>query len=82
MREVGSIAEFVRQDFNGRLLPPRDATALVEAIRQILITPGELQRLSHNAIELRDGALSWRNIAVQTMRCYQWSCARISGKVI
>ena len=68
---VGSIPEFVRHDFNGRLVPPKDITALINAIQQVLESPEEYDRLSRNAIALRDGDLSWNHIAELTMQCYQ-----------
>lgn len=77
---VGSIPEFVRHDFNGRLVPRKDVTALVQAIQQVLDKPGEYERLSHNAIDLRDGELSWHHIAELTMRCYHETCTTVQGK--
>jgi len=77
---VGSIPEFVRHDFNGRLVPRKDVTALVQAIQQVLDKPGEYERLSHNAIDLRDGELSWRHIAELTMICYLRTCSSTPRK--
>ena len=68
---VGAIPEFVRDGFNGLLVPPRDSAAVARAIQGILEKPKEYERLAQNAIALRDGELSWSRIAEQTMACYR-----------
>lgn len=71
---VGSIPEFVRHGVNGHLVPPKDSAALVQSIKQVLYSPGEYERLSQNAIAMRDGELSWGRIAELTMSCYRDRC--------
>lgn len=70
---VGSIPEFVRDGVNGYLVPARNSAAVATAVQEILKMPGEYERLSKNAIALRDGELSWCRIAEQTMDCYRKS---------
>lgn len=71
---VGSIPEFVHDGANGRLVPARNSTAVATAVSEILFEPGKYERMSQNAIDLRDGELSWSRIAEQTMDCYRESC--------
>jgi glycogen synthase len=45
---VGGIPEFIEDDRSGILVPPKDPTALADALRQIFTDPGLGRRLGHH----------------------------------
>ncbi len=68
---VGSIPELVRHGVNGLLVPPKDASALAEAVRSICLDDRLRDELADGACGLRDGKLSWATIAEETSRTYR-----------
>lgn len=69
--DVGSIGEIVRDDFNGLLIPKRDAGALAAAIKSLLTDQALMRKMSNNAAWLATNELSWQSIAQQTQKTYE-----------
>ena len=67
---VGSIPELVRDGQNGMLVEPAKAVPLARAMRAVLLDDSLWQNLANNALQLRDGELSWQSIGKQTQGCY------------
>jgi glycosyltransferase involved in cell wall biosynthesis len=67
---VGSIPELVQHGVNGLLTPPRNVTSLKAALEAVITDDQLVTRLSAGARRLRDGPLSWRAIAEQTLAVY------------
>jgi len=67
---VGSIPELVRHGVNGLLVPAADPTALKDAIRRLILDDALWEQLANGSKLLRDGALSWKTIAIQTHDFY------------
>lgn len=72
---VGSIPELVRDGVNGLLVSPRDVEGLARAMKVLATDASRWQSLARGAIDLRDGELSWRQIAKTTVNAY---CAALS----
>jgi glycosyltransferase involved in cell wall biosynthesis len=68
---VGSIGEMVRDGINGLLVPARDAQALADAIRSLLLDQAKLAKMSANAGHLAAGEFSWRSIGESTQKIYE-----------
>lgn len=68
---VGALPEMVRDGFNGILVPPMDAKALAEAIKQLLENQEMAQRFARNAFALAHEELSWKTAAAMTEKVYR-----------
>ena len=68
--DVGGISEMVRHDFNGKLIPPRDSTALANALEEVISDRVMAARFAENAVVLATGELSWARIANDTSKVY------------
>lgn len=69
---VGGIPEMVEDGKTGRLVPPRDANALAEALVALLQNPSSLRQMQTNLKELNgSGRLAWDRIAQKTQSVYQ-----------
>lgn len=61
--DVGGVRQWLRDGVNGALVPPRDATALADAVRRLLNSPESLQRMSQNAIRtIKEGFLLGQHV--------------------
>ncbi len=68
---VGGLAEMVRHEKDGLLVPPRDVRALADAIVRLL-SDRDLQRQMQAAALARcQEDLNWSNIAAQTVEVYR-----------
>lgn len=68
---IGGLPELVRDGFNGVLVPPRDASALATAMADLVNAPEHARALASNALQLANGEVSWREIALQAAVVYQ-----------
>jgi D-inositol-3-phosphate glycosyltransferase len=69
--DTGGLGEVVEEGRSGAIVPPRDATALANAIIDILETPGKLEAMGRHAKYLGETTYSWKGIAIQTLSLYQ-----------
>ena len=67
---VGALPEMLTHGRHGLLVPPRDATALAEAVRQML--DADVLRRMEQAIDddFRSGSRSWSKIAERTTEIF------------
>ncbi|NVO86100.1 glycosyltransferase family 4 protein [Hymenobacter terrestris] len=68
--KVGSLPELVSDNETGLLVPPRDVTALANALKYLIENPEHSLRMAINANNLANGTLSWSEIACQTEEVY------------
>ena len=69
---VGGLPEVVEDQKTGRLVPPRDASALADALVETLSNPEELKKMQENVVVLnQSGRFSWDQIAENTLNVYQ-----------
>ncbi|BAY86597.1 group 1 glycosyl transferase [Calothrix parasitica NIES-267] len=69
--EIGGLAEMIYSEQDGLLVPPRDVTALADAIIRLL-SDSELQNQIRTAALYRcQDDLNWSNIAAQTIEIYR-----------
>ena len=68
---VGGVPEAVRDGVTGYLVPPRDATALFEALRSVLCDPELCMRLGGEGWRMAHEHFSWDRIAMETGRMYE-----------
>ena len=69
MSDVGGFAEVARTGA-GSLVPPGDPEALAERLSELLVNPGERERLAAAAAAAAAGPYSWELVAAQTMALY------------
>jgi glycosyltransferase involved in cell wall biosynthesis len=67
---VGSLPEVVVQDQTAALVPPSDAPALANALRELLMDPDAASRLGESARKYADEVLGWGPIARDTSALY------------
>jgi glycosyltransferase involved in cell wall biosynthesis len=67
---VGGIPSVIEDGKNGKLVPPNDATALSETIREVLSSDALLDRLGRNARSIAEKH-DWSIVAEQTERVYE-----------
>jgi glycosyltransferase involved in cell wall biosynthesis len=77
--DVGSIGEVVRDGYNGLLVPPRDVSALTNAIQQLVQNQGLAASMARNATQLATTELSWETIADSTVEAYRLAMAHKSN---
>jgi glycosyltransferase involved in cell wall biosynthesis len=68
---VEGIAEFVKHEETGYLVPPQSPADLADALRYALSNPKETERWAENAYELVTGEYSWEGVAEQTNEIYK-----------
>jgi len=69
--DVGSIPEMIRSDENGILVPPGNATALADAIVQIVGSPEKREKMAQAARRLADTDFSWNTAGAMTIAAYE-----------
>jgi glycosyltransferase involved in cell wall biosynthesis len=69
--DTGGLSEVVEEGKSGAVVPPRDATALANAIIDIFQTPGKLTAMGQHAKYLGETTYSWKGIAIKTLSLYQ-----------
>lgn len=67
---VGCIPDIMRDGATGTIVPPRDPVALAAAVRRLLESPDERQRLGAAAAAVVAG-MSWKRTAEQTVAAYR-----------
>ena len=75
---VGAAPELIRDRGNGRLVPPRDTRALVEAVSELLEAPDQLARLRRAAHETAQ-RFSWELVAQDNLRVYEAAWDHAAG---
>lgn len=68
---VGSITEVVEDGVTGFIVPPRDSSALADAIIKILKDDHLQKKMGENAYRKMKEELSWDDIAEKTMEVYK-----------
>lgn len=68
--EGEGIAEVLRDREHGRLVPPRDAQALADALRWLLEDPARQARIGEQARKLADASLSYPSAAKKLIGLY------------
>lgn len=69
---VGGLPEMVEDGVTGRLVPPRNARALADALTALLQNPAQVQQMKTNLEDSsRSGPLAWDRIAQKTLTVYQ-----------
>lgn len=63
-------SDIVRQDFNGLLIPPRDASALAAAIIKLLEDPGRSTEFGLRGRELVEAEFSIERVVTDTLNVY------------
>jgi len=69
--DVGNFSEMIEDGKTGFIVPPRDASALAEAIIRLLRDDKLRQQMGENAYQTVKEKLSWDNIAQRTLRVYE-----------
>lgn len=68
---IGGLAEMVRHERDGLLVPPGDVRALADAIIRLLTDPVIQQQFQFAGLERTRKDLDWSNIAAQTVEVYK-----------
>jgi glycogen(starch) synthase len=68
--QVGGIAETIQSGTHGYLVQPGDVSGLTTALSAVLSNPQRRTSMEQAMGGLRKGALSWDNIATQTIQLY------------
>jgi glycosyltransferase involved in cell wall biosynthesis len=71
LSDVGGFREVVEDHGAGRLVAPGDASALADAIGELLAEPAERERLAERARAAAAGPYSWDSIAQRTLGVYE-----------
>ena len=71
LSDVGGFREVVEDHGAGRLVAPGDASALADAIGELLADPAERERLAERARAAAAGPYSWDSIAQRTLAVYE-----------
>lgn len=73
---VGGLPDIVRDEYNGLLVPPKDAEALAEAMSRLIVGDDLRKRLTSGASEYGSTQLSWDLVARQTSEAYESAIRR------
>ena len=68
---VGGIPETIQDGIHGYLVPPEDPDSLAVAADRLLADAEARNRMEMAVRDLRNGSLSWRNIASRTVGLYR-----------
>lgn len=68
---VGAIPEIIQDDFNGFVVPPRDALALASALQKILGDRELRNRLGRNGRKMIEEHFSWGPVVEKLTRVYE-----------
>ena len=68
---AGALPEIVDHGANGILVPPADARALAEAIRQLLLDGALRKRMGEQGRRKIEQRFSWRDAALKTLAVYE-----------
>lgn len=79
--DVGEIPEVVKTTGAGIVIPPRDSTALAEAIHELAINTPMRLALARNAANALQEGLSSRTLAMRAKKIYQAVRATYFGKL-
>ena len=82
--DAGGFTEVVENGRSGFVVPPRDSTAIAEALIRMFQTPGLLESMGREAKRLADTTYSWKPIAARTICLYRTMVAPVlaePGKV-
>lgn len=75
---VGGIKEFVRNNYNGMIIPPNNSEKLAEAIKKLIENPVLAKEMGQNGQKLAKSEFSWEEIASQTKIMYRLAIKRKS----
>jgi glycosyltransferase involved in cell wall biosynthesis len=67
---VGCVPDLIRDGENGVIVPPRDAAALATALRRLMDTSAERDRIGANAAATV-ASMTWRRTAGRTIEAYR-----------
>lgn len=67
---VGGMAEFIQNEINGLVIPPRDPDALAYSISKLFRNEALTERLKKKAFETIETKLSVESYARETLNCY------------
>lgn len=73
---VGALPELVEDGQNGRLVPPRDGTALAEAIGSLLNDPEARRRMGAEARRRAENQFSFSRLGEETEEVYGQALGR------
>ncbi len=71
---VGCVPDLIRDGENGVIVPPRDAGALAKALRRLMDTSAERDRIGANAAATV-ASMTWRRTAERTIEAYRAALA-------
>ncbi len=75
---VGGLPEVLDDGVTGRLVPPKNAAALAEAMVEMLQEPGGLEKMSESIQKLNEsGKFSWNLIARKTLEVYKQASGQL-----
>jgi glycosyltransferase involved in cell wall biosynthesis len=69
--EIGGLAEMINSGQDGLLVPPKDSSALADAIIRLLSDSNLQHRIRTAALYRCEDDLNWLNIATQTIEIYR-----------
>src|SRR5207245_6926099 len=73
---VGGLPYLVRDGENGFLVPPRQTTALAEAMKRLLDSPTDRKNFGKNGRARVEAELDWKIIARRTREIYEMAIER------
>lgn len=69
--DTGGLTELVKDEYNGLVIPPKNAVAMAAAVLRILDDPQLKQKLESNALELAKHSLSFDAMMANTLKLYE-----------
>jgi glycosyltransferase involved in cell wall biosynthesis len=69
--DAGGLSEAVENGRTGFVVPPRDTTAIAEALIKVLQDPAVMERMGREAKALAETRYSWEGVAARTLRLYR-----------
>jgi glycosyltransferase involved in cell wall biosynthesis len=79
--DAGGLSEVVENDRAGFVVPPRDTTAIAEALIKVLQSPGLMERMGREAKALAETRYNWEAVAARTLRLYRTLTDPPSGEL-